>query len=103
MEIEMPIEFRTQQINIPSGTGRRNIEGRATFGSKVIRAGVALNGSKLDYVNADHHINIVEVDTDLVSFSGNTVTFRVECDYSDKNFDDPYRGYVSALVIAEVE
>ena len=78
------------------------IEGTATFGATVRRASVALNGFKLDFVNADHHINIVEADTDVVSISGNKVTFRVECNYADKNLDDPYKGYVTALVIAEV-
>ena len=61
-----------------------------------------MNGFKLDYVNSDHPSNVVEVDTDVVSISGNTVTFRVECNYADQNFDDPYSGYVTALVIAEV-
>ena len=95
-------EFRTVSINVPSGTGRRSIQGTATFGSKVLRATVALNGFKLDYVNSDHHINIVEADTDIVSISGNIVTFRIQCNYADKNFDDPYQGYVTATVIAEV-
>jgi hypothetical protein len=98
----MPVDFRTPSISIPEGTGRRTITGTATFGSQVRRAAVALNGFNLDYVNSDHHINIVEADTDVVSISGNTVTFNVECNYADQNFDDPYRGYVSVLVIAEV-
>jgi hypothetical protein len=98
----MALDFRQSSVTIPSGTGRRSIESSVTFGSRVIRANVALNGFKLDYVNSDHHINIVEADTDLVSISGNTVNFRVECDYADKNFDDPYEGYVTALIIAEV-
>ncbi len=95
-------DFRTVSVTIPAGTGRRSVEGTATFGSKVHRASVALNGFSLDYVSSDHHINILEADTDIVSISGNTVTFRVECNYADQNFDDPYRGYVTALVIAEV-
>ena len=99
----MAIEFRTSSVTIPNGTGRRTIAGSATFGSPVKRASVALNGFKLDYASSDHHINIVEADTDLVSVSGTTVNFRVECNYADKNFDDPYSGYVTALVIADVE
>jgi hypothetical protein len=98
----MPIDFRTVSINIPAGTGRRTIPGSATFGSQVRRAGIALNGFALDYVSSDHHINIVEADTDIASISGNTVTFNVECHYADQNFDDSYQGYVTALVIAEV-
>lgn len=96
-------DFRTISINIPSGTGRRSIEGTANFPAKVLRASVALNGFKLDYVNSDHHINIVEADTDIVSISDNVVRFRIQCNYADKNFDDPYRGYVTATVIAQIE
>ncbi|WP_447970580.1 hypothetical protein [Nitrospira sp. M1] len=99
----MAIEFRTSSVVIPNGTGRRSIEGNASFNSSVKRASVALNGFKLDYENSDHHINVVEADTDTVTISGNTVKFRVECHYADKNFDDSYSGYVTALVIADVE
>ena len=99
----MPVEFRTQQVAIPSGTGRRSINDSVTFGSDVLRAGIAVNGFKLDYVNSDHHINIVEIDTDVISSVGRTVNFRVECDYADKNLDDSYRGEVVALIIAEVQ
>jgi hypothetical protein len=99
----MPVDFRTPRVAIPSGTGRRSINDSVTFGSRVLRAGIAVNGFKLDYVDSDHHINIVEIDTDITSVSGNTVNFRVECDYSDKNFDDNYRGEVVAMIIAEVQ
>ena len=99
----MAIEFRTSSVTIPRGTGRRTIAGSATFGSNVLKGTVAMNGFKLDYANADRPINIVEADTDIVSISGKTVNFRVECNYADRNSDDPYSGYVTALVIAEVE
>ena len=99
----MPIEFRTSSVTIPNGTGRRTIAGSAPFGRPVVKASIAMNGFKLDYTNSDHHINIVEADTDIVSIAGNTVNFNVECNYADKNSDDPYSGYVTALVIAEVE
>ena len=99
----MPLDFRTQEISIPSGTGRRSINGTAAFGSNVRRANVAVNGFKLDYVNSDHHINVVEIDTDVVNITGSVVEFRVECDYADKNFDDSYRGSIAILVIADVQ
>ena len=98
----MPTDFRTQTLNIPAGTGRRSLTGSVTFATRVNSANIALNGYKFDFVNADHHINIVEVDTDLLGISGNTVNYRVEFEYSDKNFDDAYRGYVTALIIADV-
>lgn len=98
----MPVQFRTHTISVPNGTGRRSIEGVETFATPVVRAGTAINGFKLDYSSDDHHINVVEVDVDVVSVSGNAVTFRTECHYADKNFDDSYSGSVQVLVIAEV-
>lgn len=99
----MSVAFQTRSITIPSGTGRRSLNSSVTFDSRVNSAAVALNGFALDFDNSDHHINIAEADTDIVSINGNTVNFRVECNYADKNFDDPYRGYVTALVIADVQ
>ena len=99
----MAVEFRTVSIAIPKGKGQRSIEGTATFSSAVVDASVALNGFKLDYATSDHHINVIEADTDIVGISGNQVKFRIECSYADKNFDDKYSGYVTALVVAEVE
>jgi len=99
----MAVDFRTSRITVPPGTGRRSIEGTVAFNSRVCRAAATLNGFALDFANADHHINIVEADTDIVSISGNTVRFRIQCSYADKNFDDKYSGYVTALVVADVE
>lgn len=99
----MPVAFQTSSVTIPSGTGRRSVDSSVTFGSSVNSAAVALNGFALDFDNSDHHINIAEADTDIVSVSGRTVNFRVQCNYADKNFDDRYRGYVTALVIADVQ
>jgi hypothetical protein len=98
----MPTDFRTVSLNIPTGTGRRTINSSVTFNSNVVRAAVVLNGFKLDYANEDHHINLLEADTDINTIIGRTVRFRVEANYADKNFDDPYSGFVSATVIAEV-
>lgn len=100
----MALDFRQRSVTIPSGTGRRSINDSVTFGSRVIRANVALNGFKLDYVNSDRHTNIVEADTDILSISGNTVNFRVECNHADRSVSssDAYTGYVTALIIAEV-
>lgn len=97
------LDFRTISLSVPAGTGRRRIQGSVQFGSRVLQAAVALNGFRLDYVDSDHHINVLEADTDIVSVAGNTVTIRTECNYGDKNFDDRYFGYVTATVIAVVE
>src|SRR5687767_13214600 len=98
----MPVDFRQVSVNIPSGTGRRKIESSVRFDSTVNRAVVVLNGFNLDYANSDHHINLLEVDTDVRAIvDGFTVRLTIEADYADKNHDDPYRGYVTATVIAD--
>ena len=97
----MPVDFRQVSLSIPSGTGRRMIESSVTFGSRVNRAVVVLNGFKLDFANEDHHINLLEVATRATAII-DTVRLRIEADYADKNFDDPYTGYVTATVIADV-
>ena len=97
------VATRTKAIQIPAGTGRRSITDSVTFNAPVLRAGIALNGFRLNYVDSDHHLNVIEADTDIMSISGNTVNFRVECQYADKNFDDEYRGYITATVIAVTE
>ena len=98
----MTVQFRTVSITIPDGKGRKSIEGAAVFSSTVLSAGVALNGFRLDYSDKDHHITTIEADTDFLSISANTVRFRVECFLADKNQDDDYSGYVTALVTADV-
>jgi hypothetical protein len=97
----MAVEFLVRNINIPSGTGRRQFNDAVTFAGTVIRANVAINGFKLDFATDDHHINIVEIDTDVVNVSGTKVDFRAECQYADKNADDAYSGYIQVLVIAD--
>lgn len=102
----MAVEFIRRTVSIEPGTGRRRIEDGADFAGEVIRAHVALNGFKLDFANTDHEINVIEVDADLgardrPTIDGHTVNFTVECQYADKNFDDPYSGYIDVLVIAE--
>jgi hypothetical protein len=97
----MPVRFQFKPVTIPPGTGRRNITESHTFPSRVLRAGVALNGYKFDYLDSDHHINVVEADTDLVSTTDSTVKFNVQCQYADKNFDDRYEGVVQVLIIAD--
>ncbi len=98
----MGVEFITKTVAIPTGTGRRSIASSVTFDNPVKRASVVLNGFKLDYASTDHHVNIIEADTDVVNTSGNQVNFRVECNLADTNSDDAYSGFVTALVIAEV-
>lgn len=97
----MSVEFRTVVVNVPSAAGPRTIQSTAAFGSTVLRAGVALNGFGLAYTN-DRNLRVVQADTDIVSIAGSVVTFKVDCDLADNSGNDPYSGFVTALVTAEV-
>jgi hypothetical protein len=100
------VEFIRRTVIIDPGTGERRIPDRANFEGDVIRAHVALQGFRLDFANADHHINVIDVDVDLgatnhPNIEGRTVNFTVDCLYADRNFDDSFSGYIDVLVIAE--
>jgi hypothetical protein len=110
----MAVDFRSETLNVPNGTGRKRLFGTTTFPSQVNRAAVTLNGFKVDFADDDHHINIVEIDTDLGGhpspsagepppppIEGNKVRWTAEVYYADKNFDDAYSGYVTVTVVVD--
>ena len=101
----MTVAFETVSITIPGGSGRKSIAGIAVFSSPILNnnVGVALNGFALQYDNGDHNVLLVEADTDLISVGGNVVNFRVECNLRDNSGNDSYSGYVTALVVADVQ
>jgi hypothetical protein len=98
----MPIDFRTVAIPIGGGSGTKVEEDSALFGSSVLRADCAIQSFLFDYSNADHHINVIEVFTDVIATPGPTARVRVICRYADQNFDDSYTGFVRVLVVAQV-
>jgi hypothetical protein len=101
---ELAIEFITTFVDVPPGTGRRQLNGSVNLADKFVRsANVALAGFTLDFANSDHHINVVEVATQFAGFRGQIVNFRVTCQYADKNFDDTYSGRIFVLVIVETQ
>ena len=99
----MAVEFITTKIDVPPGTGRRQLIGQVSFQRKVRVANIALRGFLLDFASSDHHINVVEVTTDFAGTEGEIVHFRVNCQYADKNFDDEFSGHVDVLVIADLQ
>jgi hypothetical protein len=101
----MPIDFRRATINFDPTSGQEQIETKAvTFGSRVLRADVALNGFDIRYTNGDHHIRQEKVDASIASIDDRTVTARVNYLLRDDsgNIDDTYAGTVQVLVMAEV-
>jgi hypothetical protein len=100
----MAIEFISTFVDVPLGTGRRQLNGSVQLADKSIRsANVALAGFTLDFANSDHHINVVQVATHFAGFQGQIVNFRVTCQYADKNFDDEYFGRIFVLVIVDTQ
>jgi hypothetical protein len=95
--------YRSVSITIPSGSGTKRVPAFVTFGSNVRSAAVVLNGFNLNYTTSDHHINVIEADVDFVRISGREVHIAADTQYADQNFDDSYSGFVSAVVIANVE
>ncbi len=98
----MPTEFRSVSVPFPAGAGTKQVFGEVVFNAPVVRAETALKGFSFDYTNKDHHINILEALTLIIAISGATVRVQVICLYADKNFDDPFKGMVDVLVLAEV-
>ncbi|MCP2293976.1 hypothetical protein APR11_000380 [Nocardia amikacinitolerans] len=98
----MATKFKRAVVTIPSGTGRRSFRASVDFPSNVREADVALNGFRLNFAGVvQRPIGEVEVDLELVSVVNRRVFFDVHCQYADANFDDPYNGYASVLVIAD--
>jgi hypothetical protein len=98
----MALAFVTPRIEIPSGTGMRVIRSAHNFGRPVNSAAVALNGFKVDYASDDHHINVIEANTAVEAVTGSQVSYRVVCQFADKNFDDEYSGFIDVLLVADV-
>jgi hypothetical protein len=102
----MPIDFRQTRVDVPkgrnpNGTQWRAFKGTVTFDRDVRRAESAIQTFRLDYTDSDHHINLIQVETDVSALTGNNVDVDIRVFYSDKNYDDPYQGWVDILVIAE--
>lgn len=98
----MPTDFRSINLTLPRGTGPNLPRGTVTFNSRVISADTAIKSFFFDFASEDHHINVVEATSGVVSINGNTVTVGANARYADQNFDDPYTGQVHILVIAQV-
>ena len=110
----MAVDFRTRSLNLPGGSGTKKVFGTVQFPTNVSRAELMLNAFKVDFADDDHHINVMEIDTDLgghppapveqqppPAIEGGKVRFTVTCQYADKNFDDAYAGYVTVVVLAD--
>lgn len=104
----MPLAFQNVTVVLETGTGRRDVQLTrrfdAPFASETSVEAV-IKGFSLDYTKKDHHLNIAAIDIDILSIRPDLgeVDFLVQVLYGDKNFDDPYNGFVNVLLIAELQ
>ncbi len=100
----MPIEFQpVPRIELDRTVGQMETEFRAaSFVRPVRRAEAILKGFELRYTNGDHHILKEQVALST-RINGNTVEVRADVLLRDGsgNIDDPFDGWVDAVVIAE--
>lgn len=100
----MAMEFRELTIHFDPTRGRKQRESQtAVFNARVQKAQAMLKGFRLRYNNGDHHVLEQEVDLDITSISGNAVTVAADFLLRDGsgNIDDPFSGFVQAVVIAD--
>ena len=100
----MALEMR--QVHIPMDTTVNTKErerGSATFSSRVQSAEAMLKGFNIRYTNGDHHVLEQEIDLDIVRIAGNTVEIAADFLIRDGSgrIDDPYTGWVQAVVVAD--
>jgi hypothetical protein len=100
----MPTEFATvPRIEMDRTVGRPETEFRAVnFPRAVRRAEAMLKGFDIHFANGDHHLLRQQVALST-RIAGSTVEVRADFLLRDGsgNIDDPFDGWVDAVVIAE--
>jgi len=99
----MTLVLRAFNISVPPGGGAKRIEQSFSLPSRIRQMDVVLSGFTFDFLNGDHHIDVIQAQVFVRQDSANGGTVVIFCTYSDVNADDSYRGFVKALLIADVE
>ena len=89
----------------PSVTGVRQQQIRQlNFGRPINDAFAMLAGFEIQYNNGDHHILQEQIQVEVNGINGTSVSVAAIFLLRDGsgNIDDPYSGFISALVIADV-
>jgi hypothetical protein len=91
----------------PSVTGKRQVQIRRLEFGRPIKPDTAfamLAGFEIQYNNGDHHILQEQIQVEVNGINGTSVDVAATFLLRDGsgNIDDPYSGFISALVIADV-
>ena len=104
----MALAFKTRRVNFDSTQGIRQRQPGSVNFARPVRAGAAgcaVKGYNIRFTSGDHPIREIEIDIDSVAINGTNVTFEVDFVLRDAtgNYDDAYKGWVSVLVIADLQ
>lgn len=73
-----------------------------SFGTKVLNAGVAIQGFDIAYSGDDHHVKKIKMKAHMDSVSDDTITVSAECKMEDCS-KNKGTGTLDILVIAECD
>ena len=104
----MATDFKTHRIRFDPTSGRtQNEPGTVVFNGRVRKAAAAIGGWAIEFTNGDHPIRKQEINIrdSEIDIRNDTVSFTVDFLLRDAtgNIDDPFKGYVDVVVIADVE
>jgi len=102
----MATDFRTVRLRYDPTSGQtQNEPGTAVFNGRVRTAALAVGGWDMEFTNTDHHVHRqrIEILQENMQILNDTVSFSADFLLRDKNGDDPFKGYVDVLVIADVD
>jgi hypothetical protein len=104
----MGIQFFEGRLTFPEVTGRVNTMGYAhPFNGKIAEAHAVLRGYEVNFDNGDHHVLQTQValtcQVDRSNAANDTVHVNGTLLLRDSsgNIDDPYRGWIDYLIIAQ--
>lgn len=101
----MATAIQKSVFSFPSVTGVRQQQiHRLNFGRPINNAFAMLAGFEVQYNNGDHHVLQEQVQVEVNGINGTSVDVAATFLLRDGsgNIDDPYSGFISALVIADV-
>lgn len=101
----MALALKSLTITFDTTAGIKQRESAtAVFGGTVKSAQAALKGFNCTYPTQERKFHSQEIDLDITSITGNTVTVAADFLIRDKsgNIDDPFKGWVEAVIIADV-